>query len=87
MISTLLSVNIFTGRPFYMGARGARKWYHGCYYSYNRVLNSIILIRHLCWSSIIFICHPFPALAHIIAKGTLKRHRKCHYSSQRPEKL
>ena len=38
-----------------------------------------------CMSSIIFTCHPFPTLAHIIAKSKFKLHRKCHYSSQRVE--
>ena len=45
-VSTLLSVNIFTGRPSFMGARSAHKLHHGCYYSYHRVLNSKIMIRH-----------------------------------------
>ena len=40
-----------------------------------------------CCSSIIFTCHPFPTLVHIIAKRTIKPHRKCRYSSQPPEKL
>ena len=50
--------------------------------SYSENLDStLILIFYY------FTCHPFPTLARIIAKGTFKRHRKCHYSSQRPEKL
>ena len=53
----------------------------------HRVQNSKILIQHQCWSSIIFTCHPFPTLAHIIGKRTFQRHRKCRYSSERPEKL
>ena len=39
MLSTLLSVNIFTGRPFFMGARDAHKQHHGNNYSYHRVQN------------------------------------------------
>ena len=34
-----LSVNIFTGRPSFMGARGAHKLHHGHNYSYQRVQN------------------------------------------------
>ena len=45
-VSTLQSVNIFTGRPSFMGARRVRKRHHEYNYSYHRVLNSKILIRH-----------------------------------------
>ena len=30
LVSTLISVNIFTGRPSFMDARGAHKRHHGC---------------------------------------------------------
>jgi hypothetical protein len=33
------TVNIFTGRLSFMGARGAHKRHDGYYYSYHRVLN------------------------------------------------
>ena len=46
VVSTLLSVNVFIGRPSFIGARGARKRLHGCNYSYHRVQNSKIFIRH-----------------------------------------
>ena len=45
MVSTLLSENNFTGRLSFMGARGAHKRHHECYYLYHRVLNSEIVIR------------------------------------------
>ena len=46
MVSTLLSVNIFIGPSSFMGTWGGHKRHHGCYYSYHRILNSNILIRH-----------------------------------------
>ena len=39
IVTTPLSVNIFTGSPSFMGARGAHKRLYGCNYSYLRVQN------------------------------------------------
>ena len=65
-VSTLLSVIIFTGRPFphptFTGARGAPKRHQGYNYSYHRAQNSYQLFRKPMiqhYSSIISICHPF----------------------------
>ena len=79
VFDTIIS-EYFYRSPFLMGVRGAHKRHHGCYNSYHWVLNSKILMLHKCWSSIIFTCHSFPTLVHIIAKGAFKRHMKCHYS-------
>ena len=43
---TLLSVNILTGHPSFISAKGAHKRKHGCNYSHHRVYNTKILIRH-----------------------------------------
>ena len=51
MVSTLLSVIIFTGRPFppphptFMGARGTHKRHQRYNYSYHRVQNSYQILR------------------------------------------
>ena len=39
VVSTLLSANIFTGRPSFMGARGAHKRHRKCHYSFLRPEN------------------------------------------------
>ena len=63
MVSTLLSMNIFTGRPSFMGARRAHKRHHAYILSYHRVQNLYQLFKNhdstLMLSSIIFTYHPF----------------------------
>ena len=97
MILTLLSVIIFTGHPFpplppFTGARGARKWHQGFNYSYHRVQNSYQLFQKSGFDTnvglLIFLdVTPFQPLPILLLRGTFKWHWKCHYPSQRPEKL
>ena len=66
MISILLSVIIFTGRPFprptLKGARGAYKRHHGYNYSYHQIQNSYQLFRKPWFDTILLlILHVTPS--------------------------
>jgi hypothetical protein len=55
IVSTLLSMIIFTGCPLppspFTGARGAHKWQQGYIYSYHRLQNSYQLFRKPCFDT------------------------------------
>ena len=83
MVSTLLSVIIFTNRSFppftCTGVRSVHKWHQGYIYSY-RVQNLYHLfqkpmIRH--YSSIIFTCHSFQPLSISLLRVIFSRSVLC----------